>query len=100
MRQLPQPFVRHSKKAANRQLWSNCGDATPGSKTTRTLALRAHDRELAAIATPAPKEGEATGMPNQIIDAVMARSIQADARGHSHLIRRRSWPVRLRGTEN
>jgi len=35
------------------------------------------DRQLAAIATPAPEE--ATGMSDQIIDAVMARSIQADA---------------------
>ena len=37
----------------------------------------AHDRELAAIAAPAPKE--ALGMQDQIIDAVMARSIHADA---------------------
>ena len=32
---------------------------------------------MAAIAAPAPEE--ATGMPDQIIDAVMARSIHADA---------------------
>jgi hypothetical protein len=39
--------------------------------------VRADDRQLAAIAAPAPKE--ATGMPDQIIDAVMTRSIHADA---------------------
>ena len=39
--------------------------------------MRAHDRELAALATSAPEE--ATGMPDQIIDAVMARSIHTDA---------------------
>jgi hypothetical protein len=39
--------------------------------------VRADDCELAAIAAPAPEE--ATGMPDQIIDAVMAHSIQADA---------------------
>ena len=39
--------------------------------------MRAHDRQLAAIAAPAAEE--ATGMPDQIIEAVMARSIHADA---------------------
>jgi hypothetical protein len=39
--------------------------------------LRSDHRGLAAIAAPAAKE--ATGMPDQIIDAVMARSIHADA---------------------
>ena len=39
--------------------------------------MRADYRRLAAVAAPAPKE--ATGMPDQIIDAVMARSIHADA---------------------
>jgi hypothetical protein len=39
--------------------------------------VRAHDRELAAIAAPARKE--ATRMPDQIIDPVMACSIHADA---------------------
>ena len=39
--------------------------------------MRAHDRQLAAIAAPAPKE--ALGIQDQIIDAVMARSIHADA---------------------
>jgi hypothetical protein len=38
--------------------------------------MRAHDRQLAAFAA-APEE--ATGLLNQIIDAVMARSIQPDA---------------------
>ena len=37
----------------------------------------ADDCQLAAIAAPAPEE--ATGLSDQIIDAVMARSIQADA---------------------
>jgi hypothetical protein len=36
-------------------------------------AVRAHDRELAAIAATAPEE--ATGVSDQIIDAVIARSI-------------------------
>ena len=39
--------------------------------------MRVHDRQLAAIATPTPKE--ATDMPDPIIDAVMARSIHPDA---------------------
>ena len=39
--------------------------------------MRAHNRQLAAIAAPAPKE--ATSMPDQVIDAVMARSIHGDA---------------------
>ena len=39
--------------------------------------MRGHDRQPAALAAPSPKE--ATGMPDQIIDAVMARSIHADA---------------------
>jgi hypothetical protein len=38
--------------------------------------VRADDRQLAAIAPPAREE--ATDMPDQLIDAVMARSIQAD----------------------
>jgi hypothetical protein len=39
--------------------------------------VRAHDRELAAIAAPASEE--ATSMQNQVIDAVMARCIHTDA---------------------
>jgi hypothetical protein len=39
--------------------------------------VRAHDRRLATVAAPAPKE--ATSVPDQIIDAVMARSVQANA---------------------
>jgi hypothetical protein len=39
--------------------------------------VRADDRQLAAIAAPAAEE--ATGLSEQIIDAVMARSIQANA---------------------
>ena len=39
--------------------------------------MRAHDSQLAAVAAPAPEE--ATGMPDQIIDAIMACSIHANA---------------------
>jgi hypothetical protein len=39
--------------------------------------LCAHDRRLAALAAPALKE--ATSEPDQIIDAVMARSVHANA---------------------
>jgi len=39
--------------------------------------VRAHDSQLAAVVAPAPEE--ATGMPDQIIDAVTARSIHTDA---------------------
>ena len=39
--------------------------------------MRAHDSQLAAVVAPAPEE--ATGMPDQIIDAVTARSIHTDA---------------------
>ncbi|MFL5289486.1 MAG: hypothetical protein ACJ8AW_53150 [Rhodopila sp.] len=38
--------------------------------------MRADDRQLEAIAAPAPEE--ATGQSDQIIASVMARSIQAD----------------------
>jgi hypothetical protein len=51
--------------------------------------LRAHNRQLAAIATPAPEE-EATGWPDPIIDAVMARAIHADA-VRTHL--RAAWVI-------
>jgi hypothetical protein len=58
-------------------LWLSCGGISPDRRQRKCPALRADDRELEVVASPAPEADP--DMPYQIIDVAMGRPLQADA---------------------
>jgi hypothetical protein len=76
----PNPATIHGQfgaPPATMPAWPPATDRQPRPRRPSVAALRADNRELEAVACPAPEADP--DMPYQIIDVAMARSLQEDA---------------------